>query len=72
MAYIDTYSIFPTDKFGTLRRTSGGLVVLRLAEVVLVEPPARLEVAFDEAPALPVAPGVNVEDAVCAAERDRM
>lgn len=69
-----TYSIFPTDKFGILRRTSGGFVVL-LLEAVLVPVPA-VAVAFvaldTVAPAeddTDVMAGSDaVEDAVCAAE----
>lgn len=55
------YSIFWTERLGTLRSTSGGPFVLLLpADVVVPVPPPRLVVALDELPPPELTVGVGL------------
>lgn len=58
-----TYSILPTERLGTLRRTSGGSVVLLLDAVLVLEPRLVVDVAVAE-PLEPTAEGLTLEELV--------
>lgn len=62
-----TYSILPTERLGTLRRTSGGSVVLLLDAVLVLEPRLVVaDVAVAEPPE-PTAEGLTLEELVAEA-----
>lgn len=68
-----TYSILPTDRFGTLKRTSGGLVVLLLEAVEVPLPTAVVAdepgaVTEGEADALMLVVAVSLDAVVVAAD----